>query len=257
MNKKEEQKYGDELTRLTQTIDESYERINSIPKVETDHFSTETLKSEVLPILHSAKDRICDISTVIENLNSVRSEIIDPVRGIVDQYYKVTKKSSVWGFAIGLFGMFLSVIAVFGINTETFFLKYIFSEQTFETEPNNSPAESSPLVEDRITGNISSFSDIDYFEVAPIGPGNLTVTMIPPIGQDYELFLVDEASKVIAKSTYLPGHIEYIKHILKEGSVFVAVAPCGSKLQNDCTLSSNDFTPGDYQLYVRRTKPKT
>lgn len=94
------------ISKLTEAIDDSIQKVNDIPVFTIGEISDQTIKNQLLPTLEQAKQRINDIDEVQQKLNAIRNEIILPVKDEIQGTAKANKILSMYALAIGIVGVF-------------------------------------------------------------------------------------------------------------------------------------------------------
>jgi len=133
------------IRKINRDINNSISKINGLPKIEIDNFSSEDLKTELIPMLEEAKERVRNIDEITNNLLAIRKEILDPVNKTIQKNSKLSNYFSIFGIVIGLIGIFLAVES----NLDNFFT---LVDQTHYSQ------SQSPLEKSSRTENISSHS---------------------------------------------------------------------------------------------------
>jgi hypothetical protein len=97
------------INKLKSAVDATIEEVESIPTFTTTvgdkSWSSEALKSSIMPHLMRSLERIGDIENVSNQIDSVRNEVINPVKNLIE---KNDKKNSVFawvGIALGVLGL--------------------------------------------------------------------------------------------------------------------------------------------------------
>jgi len=133
------------IKKINRDINSSISKISGLPKIEIDNFSSEDLKTEVIPMLEEAKERVSNIEEITNNLLAIRKEILDPVNKTIQQNSKLSNYFSIFGIVIGLIGIFLAMES----NLDYFFksvdqtLSQSFLYESTHTE--NIPSQSNSI----------------------------------------------------------------------------------------------------------------
>jgi hypothetical protein len=93
------------LQDLVKNIDDSIAKVQEIPIIQIGDFSSEQLKREIVPLLQSAKDRTTQINDIVERINGIRNEIINPVNEAIGR----AARPSVWFGITGVGGTLIGI----------------------------------------------------------------------------------------------------------------------------------------------------
>jgi len=97
-----------DIKRLNNSIEELSRMIRGIPYFATEKITSDQLKNELTPILDDVKKNLSELDHISQNLEAVRNQIIDPVRGIIQESSELNK----WGFVVGVLGIVISFITM-------------------------------------------------------------------------------------------------------------------------------------------------
>lgn len=85
-------------------------------------------------------------------------------------------------------------------NAGAFIVHYV-GQCNDDFEPNDEIAKAWPVASGSVSsGKICEPADRDYFRLDPPGGGTLQLSMAPPVGKNYDLFLYDAAGNLLASS---------------------------------------------------------
>ena len=104
------------LAKLVDDIDASIEAVRGIPKISTESFSSDHLKTEVIPILEVCKQRVTNIEGLTQNIDGIRDEIIRPVNRIIKASARINTWLSVFGFLVGIVGIILTISSYLAVH---------------------------------------------------------------------------------------------------------------------------------------------
>jgi alpha-tubulin suppressor-like RCC1 family protein/fibronectin type 3 domain-containing protein len=91
-------------------------------------------------------------------------------------------------------------------------------------EPNDSMSSAYSISKNiTITSLISSSTDVDYFKVVISSTSSCTITLTPPSGKDYDLYLLNSSGTQIGSSTNGTGSVDTIAKSLAAGTYYIKV----------------------------------
>ncbi|MBZ5640226.1 MAG: hypothetical protein LAO51_15885 [Acidobacteriia bacterium] len=99
-----------------------------------------------------------------------------------------------------------------------------YRDQCFDDfEPNDEVAKAWPVAAGAtIEPKICGVADVDFFEIRVGEGGTLDVTMQPPPGKDYNLFLYDPAGALVGSSTSAGDATEHVVRTVASGGTYAA-----------------------------------
>ena len=97
------------IKKLRNAVSDTIKEIESIPKFKTEiegkSWSSEQLKDTIVPLLAQSQKRINDIENVANQIDSVRNEILEPVKKLIEDKDRYSKIFSWVGIIIGFIGL--------------------------------------------------------------------------------------------------------------------------------------------------------
>ncbi len=137
-------------------------------------------------------------------------------------------------------------------------LSISFSSTVFaasnETEPNNTIANANSLLPGTtVNGSISTYSDVDYYQVPIMATGLRSITLSNiPSGCSYDLYLTDNKGNLITSGTVSSGSTDrIISQVLNTGTYYVYVRSGNGK------YSSSNYTLSVKSIGSPVTPPPT
>ncbi len=107
-----------------------------------------------------------------------------------------------------------------------------------ETEPNNTIAQANNAARNDITlGTINSTTDTDYFKMVLSANGSIALTLTPVSSADYDLYLLNSAGTVLAKSEKSTGLVDTINYSASSGTYYVQIKYYGGTTGSGGTYS--------------------
>lgn len=97
------------IKKLRNAVSDTIKEIESIPKFKTEiegkSWSSEQLKATIMPLLAQSQNRINDIENVANQIDSVRNEILEPVKKLIEEKDRNSTIFSWIGIVIGIIGI--------------------------------------------------------------------------------------------------------------------------------------------------------